>query len=308
MSVNHEGKQINAPGNVVITGYSPCFDINIGVTPDFKKFGSTLLYIDISDAKMRLGGSVLFIQFNILGNKQDVPKLDIPIKLKYCFNVIQKLIAQKKILSLHDISDGGLITTLIEMSISSGIGADIQIPIPTNYSKRFKNEVEYINRYLFSEELGIVIEIETKYLEELQSILSLSELNSKIIGKTTNYKNFVVKKRVITNNSIQDIPLYNVELNYLVKLWENTSYNLEKRQTNIKCVEQEYKVLQTMEKPLYYLPEKLENFCFNSFNIDSITFNISSSILQSENYFNNVSENNLNAGIIRMMEVMVIKK
>ena len=51
------------------------------------------------------------------------------------------------IISGHDISDGGLLTTLVEMSISSTFGLDL------NIRSEFKME-----EYLFSEELGLVLE------------------------------------------------------------------------------------------------------------------------------------------------------
>ena len=56
---------------------------------------------------------------------------------------IQELINNEFILSGHDRSDGGLITTLTEMSISSGIG----IQVNGDYE------------LLFNEEMGLVIEI-----------------------------------------------------------------------------------------------------------------------------------------------------
>ena len=43
------------------------------------------------------------------------------------FNIIQKWIEEGLILAGHDISDGGLITTLIEMAITSNIGLDVYL-------------------------------------------------------------------------------------------------------------------------------------------------------------------------------------
>ena len=72
------------------------------------------------------------------------------------------------ILSGHDISDGGLITTLCEMSISSGIGIDIDVDIKNNDNLQNNKDDNSLLKYFeffFNEELGIVIEIESAFIE-----------------------------------------------------------------------------------------------------------------------------------------------
>ena len=59
------------------------------------------------------------------------------------------MISKNKIHSLHDISDGGLITTLTEMSISSDIGINVFL----------QEDEKDICDFLFNEELGIVVEV-----------------------------------------------------------------------------------------------------------------------------------------------------
>lgn len=67
------------------------------------------------------------------------------------FNTTQQLLAEGKLLAGHDISDGGLLTTVLEMAFAGNCGVDVDVapasadPLPTHAA-------------LFAEELGLVIE------------------------------------------------------------------------------------------------------------------------------------------------------
>ena len=66
--------------------------------------------------KYRLGGSALAQCYSQLGN--EFPDMDEPEYFKKAFNVIQKLVLEQLVLSGHDVSDGGLITALLEMAFA----------------------------------------------------------------------------------------------------------------------------------------------------------------------------------------------
>ncbi|KOB76667.1 Phosphoribosylformylglycinamidine synthase [Operophtera brumata] len=63
--------------------------------------------------------------------------------------------AQKKLLAGHDISEGGFITTLLEMGIAGVRGLNLNIELPG------ATPIEA----LFNEELGIVLEVATGNLD-----------------------------------------------------------------------------------------------------------------------------------------------
>ena len=69
--------------------------------------------------------------------------------------------------ALHDISDGGLITTLLEMAFCSNYGLDINL----NLSDKSK-----IIPKLFSEEIGLVVEVSNDSLKEVKDYLKEKEL------------------------------------------------------------------------------------------------------------------------------------
>ena len=57
---------------------------------------------------------------------------------------------------MHDISDGGLVKSLIGMSLCSGIGLDIRMIFQTGKEKLIPS--------LFAEEAGLVIEVSNENL------------------------------------------------------------------------------------------------------------------------------------------------
>ncbi len=86
-----------------------------------------------------------------------------------------KLIENNLILSSHDVSNGGLITALSEMSLNSEIGAKIFKP------KKLTN----LFKYFFGEDQArYVIEIEEKSLKESEKILKDSNIYFENIGYT----------------------------------------------------------------------------------------------------------------------------
>jgi len=248
MSVKDGNRIIKSPGNIVISGYSSCPDITKRVTPNFKKTNSKIIHISLSDKK-RLGGSVFLRQFDQLGD--DAPCVEDYTKLKDCFNIIQEYIFEDKILSLHDISDGGLITTISEMCISSNIGVNIKI------------DTKDILRYLFNEELGIIIEIDKENLYSVSSKLANLNIIFTILGNTTNNRNI---KIINKDNDICNIPIDNVS-NY----WEFTSYMLEKKQTKLVCVNSEYNTYSKLTKDIYNIPLNMMEFCDKCFYSEYIT-------------------------------------
>lgn len=86
------------------------------VTPDLKLGdGGALVHVDLGDGRRRLGASALAQTYNQLGDAcPDVT----PAALRGMWEVTQGLIAQGRISAGHDISDGGLATTLLEMAFA----------------------------------------------------------------------------------------------------------------------------------------------------------------------------------------------
>ena len=88
------------------------------MTPDLKLGdGGALVHVDLALGRRRLGASALAQTYGQLGDAcPDVT----PAALKAMWEVTQALIAQGRVAAGHDVSDGGLATTLLEMAFAGG--------------------------------------------------------------------------------------------------------------------------------------------------------------------------------------------
>ena len=160
-----------------------------------------------------------------------------PSLVRNGFTAIQKLIADGLVLSGHDRSDGGLITTLLEMTFAGNCGLDIHLE---GESSVFKT--------LFSEELGYVVECSPDDVGTVVALLAEAGVIAGKIGRTTEEKQI----RVIFNGQkVLDEPMV-----ALRQQWEETSYQLERLQADPVCVDQEREVIYERSGPSYHLSFK----------------------------------------------------
>ena len=91
--------------------------------------------------------------------------------------LIKRLITEKLVNSVHDISSGGILVTLCEMCIAGKIGAKIKVP---------QNNLG-IHKYLFGEDQSrYIIEVSKKNKNEVSKILEENNIYYDIIGMTQN--------------------------------------------------------------------------------------------------------------------------
>jgi len=223
---------VKSPGTLVISAYAPCPDITKVVTPDIKQPGkSRLLFLDLGNGKNRLGGSALAQVYGQVGDES--PDVDDPKLLKRAFNAVQELIGKELVLSGHDRSDGGLVTTLLEMAFAGNCGLEVSTggadPLP----------------FLFSEEPGMVIEYLPKDEKNLLARLEKARLPFRVLGATTAGKRIKVKAdgRIVLGEDMRT----------LRSIWEETSHRLERLQANPGCVAQEKRNLHDRPGPSYKL-------------------------------------------------------
>lgn len=161
------GKEtVKAPGTLVVSTYAPCPDVRKVVTPDLKApsmcKNGILLFVDLSGDHSRLGGSALAQCLKQLGNES--PDVNNAEDLKNAFNATQELIKDGAILSGHDVSDGGLITCLLEMAFAGISGINVNINHRSGHSIPI----------LFSEEVGWVLEVLDTDLAHCMSVFRVS--------------------------------------------------------------------------------------------------------------------------------------
>lgn len=236
--VKESGELVKSPGQLVLSGYCTMPDIRKVVTPDIKKPGeSRLLFIDLANGKRRLGGSALAQCYGQIGN--ECPDVEDPELLKRAFNAIQELIDKDLILAGHDVSDGGLIVTLLEMAFAGNCGLNIGVPYFTTTNTKLQAFAE-----LFAEELGLVIEVDSSHTDEVEFLIGAHGI-SKIVHHLghSNIKPSIQIQRgydLISDGNMLEFR----------QLWEETSHRLQIEQGNL-CAEEEKKNIYDRFGPKY---------------------------------------------------------
>lgn len=224
---------VKAPGQLVFAAYAPMDDVNVHVTPEFKETGNAILRIDISEGRNRLDGSALAQVYQQVGT--DCPDVEDVDLLKRVFVTIQELIDEGLVEAVHDCSDGGLVTCLLEMSFASNLGIDVRINQPSTN----------VLAALFSEEIGLVLE--TKSGAQVASRLAASSIQAQTIGT-------VGAQGGLINICFNGEQVLSEPLTDLRRIWEETSTAIDRQQANPICVEEEAVHNQTcISDPPYHL-------------------------------------------------------
>ncbi|RLU21996.1 hypothetical protein DMN91_006375 [Ooceraea biroi] len=233
---------VKAPGTLVISCYAPCPDIRRVITPDLKAptMGrqGCLLFVDLSCGKSRLGGTALSQVYNQLGERDDVPDVEDAQILSCAFDATQQLIANKMVLAGHDVSDGGLITCLLEMCFAGMSGINV------NVTHRLASAVDV----LFSEEVGWVLEVDEEYRDEAIRVFQHFKAPVYAIGKSIGLG---MNSEVIVK--VHDELVLSTKVIDSMNIWEETSYQLERHQMNVTCAMEEFSNLRERTVPAYRL-------------------------------------------------------
>ncbi len=119
-----DGKKIIAPGTVIVSAGGEVSDVRRVVRPVVVNDpASRLYYIDFSSAPLALGGSAFAQTLGRVGS--DVPTVADAEAFRRAFAAVQKLVSQELLLAGHDVSAGGLVTTLLEMCFANTKGAHV---------------------------------------------------------------------------------------------------------------------------------------------------------------------------------------
>ncbi|MBR5689818.1 MAG: phosphoribosylformylglycinamidine synthase, partial [Prevotella sp.] len=157
------GEKIIAPGTVIVSSGGEVSDVRKVVNPvvvNDKR--SSLYHIDFSFCEQRLGGSAFAQSLGKVGS--DVPTVENPDYFVDCFNAVQELIRRGWVMAGHDISAGGLITTLLEMTFANTKGG-----LHVNLHDICADGD--IIKTLFAENPGVVIQVSDEHKYDLREFL-----------------------------------------------------------------------------------------------------------------------------------------
>ncbi len=208
MKQKYKDKEVVSPGTVIISAAANCNDINKVIEPVFINNEDFIYYVDFSKMDYKLGGSAFAQTLGKIGSEaSDIINGEY---FKRVFNGLQDLIKKGMISSGHDISSGGLITTLLEMCFPENkIGAEIDLS--------FFNENDII-KLLFSENIGVVFQGNRRIEKELDS----KKITFQKLGKVNNSGVLSI---------IKEKALYNFNIDKYRDIWYKTSYLLDLEQS-----------------------------------------------------------------------------
>ena len=229
-----EDKSVTAPLSLVITAFGAVKDKT--VTPQLSTDDdNVLLYVDLSRGQQRLGGSCLAQVYGQLGNK--VPDVDEPKDLRHFFDAIQTLHAGDLLQSYHDVSDGGLVTTLLEMAFAGHCGVNIQLDdLPNIHSSHAVNA-------LFAEELGAVLQVRKGQLKLVEQVFEQYALSDTLthIGQAVSGDeiNITLENDIILADSRMRLRM----------IWAETTHQMQRLRDNPVCADEEHASKQKQDDP-----------------------------------------------------------
>ncbi|MFI3266890.1 MAG: phosphoribosylformylglycinamidine synthase, partial [Rikenellaceae bacterium] len=225
-----------SPGTVIISSAGPVSDIKKCVTPVLKDAGGQIVYVDLCQGSFGLGGSAFAQVQGAIG--QDVPTVENADYFKKAFAAIQELIENETILAAHDISAGGLITALAEMTFAnnhSGLNIDLS-PLA---------EQDLI-KVLFSERPSAVLQVADG--AAVVEFLKAQGVDACVIGASNNKRELTIKH----NNFDTELLIDNMR-----EFWYRSSFLLDKKQSGDRKAAERY--MNYKFQPLEYtFPEGFE--------------------------------------------------
>lgn len=222
-------QSVTSPLSLVITAFSPLKNAQTVLTPELQNEKDTVLVlVDLSLGERRLGGSALAQVYGAVGDASpDV----VPETIKQAFMALRQLKKDNKILAYHDRSDGGLLTTLLEMSFASRLGLDVDITTLSG------SELES----LFNEELGLVLQVKKTDIKAVRALFG--EPFAGHIHEVAHIRSD--EKIMVFKNGAE---CYASSRAKLEKLWSQTSYEIQKLRDNPESAKQEFSLIDDANK------------------------------------------------------------
>ena len=214
---------VKSPMTGIISAMAPVKDVRTSITTEYKNLEDPCLVLVKPNNFFRLNGSIYQDIFET--SFTDTPDISSE-ELLNLFNFIQSGINKKNIHALHDISDGGILTTLSELCFTNKIGCSISL------DNNFQVSPE---QFLFSEEIGVVIQINKSKLKELKQSAHSQNLIFQYLGKIGG-SNF----DILDKNKDK---LFSRDIAELEQAWSQVSYRIKSIRDNKDDAKSEFDLI-----------------------------------------------------------------
>ncbi len=220
MTQKYGEEKVYSPGTVIISAAAEVKNIRKIISPVLAYIrGTYLYYIDFSFDTFKLGGSAFAQTMSKIGD--EAPTVTDTEYFKNTFAAVQELVNRGLILSGHDISAGGMITTMLEMCFANPQGG-----LEARFDKIRHTDLVKI---LFSENPGIIIQVKHHHLVE--KILQDYGVGAAIVARPIEERKLVISKEAFHKE---------FDIDQLRDTWYKTSYLLDRKQSGEGCAEQRF--------------------------------------------------------------------
>ena len=223
------GEKIISPGTVIVSAGGEVSDIKKVVSPVLVNDKNASLYhIDFSFDEQRLGGSAFAQSLGKVGD--DVPTVKNPEYFADAFMAVQQMIEKGWILAGHDISAGGLITTLLEMCFANTKGG-MHINLHDICADGD------VVKTLFAENPGVVIEVSDEYKQEFKDFMEEQGVGYAKIGYPVEDTRTIEiiypssTSHTSTTSQTSATSSTSFDIDALRDVWYKTSYLLDRKQS-----------------------------------------------------------------------------
>jgi len=255
-----EKKKVSSPVSLIVTAFATLADVRGTLTPQLNRdeADTTLVLIDLGRGQHRMAGSILA---QTLGQSGDtVPDLDHPEDLVNLVKAVNALRAEGRILALHDRSDGGLFAAACEMAFAGQVGVALNVDMlvtegdgisdsrmETGDAKNWAQQVsarreELTLKALFSEELGMVLQVRTADRNDVMQLLRAHGLSthSHFVGKTRPEASAldVGKGKIEVWRDAKSV--FSATLHDLHQVWDSVSWKIARERDNPACADAEH--------------------------------------------------------------------
>jgi phosphoribosylformylglycinamidine synthase len=257
----HDGQthKVVSPVSLIVSAFVSLDDVRGTLTPQLSHDDdTTLVLVDLGEGQNRLGASVLG---QVIGQPGDVvPDLDDPQRLRALVEAINQLRREGRILAYHDRSDGGLWATVCEMAFAGHVGVALNVDMlvtegdgisdsrmDTGDSKNWAAQVsarrdELTLKALFSEELGVVLQVRTAERNDVMQVLRAHGLSkhSHFVGKTRPPQSPMDKGKGEVSIWRDAKEIFSAKLSDLHQVWDSVSWKICQQRDNPACADAEH--------------------------------------------------------------------
>jgi phosphoribosylformylglycinamidine synthase len=261
-------KKVTSPVSLIVTAFASLADVRGSLTPQLNAVeDTTLVLVDLGHGKHRLAGSILAQTLDQVGD--EAPDLDNAQDLVNLVSAVNVLRDQGKLLAYHDRSDGGLLATVAEMAFAGQVGVALNVDMlvvegdgisdsrmDAGDSKNWAAQVgarrqELTLKALFSEEIGVVLQVRTNERNQVMQTLREHGLAKwcHCIGKTRPLTDTIDVGKGELQVWRDAKAVFSAKLSDLHQVWDAVSWKICQLRDNPACADAEHASKGTASDP-----------------------------------------------------------